>query len=489
MTTLPRVPTFARMQPPPNSSRQKPEIPDTHQKALRINLDKLAYGTFAEIGAGQEVARWFFRVGAASGTIAKSISAYDMAVSDAIYGPTERYVSRRRLEAMLDHEFALLLEHLQAKRGATTKFFVFADTVAAQSYSKRDDCHGWMGVRFQVQPQGEPSQIMIHARLLDREPLAQQEALGIMGVNLLYRAIYLHEHRDQFLPSLLDNLSTERVEVDMIKLSGPAFKLVDNRLVTLQLVQHGLTNAALFNADGEVVQAAEVLYKKSILVARGSFRPITKVTMDMLNTAQARFVQEPQVQDEPVVVLLEMTLRNLLDAGQIDPTDFLDRVDLLGSLGKTVLISNFAEHHRLATFLQRNTKKMIGIAIGIPTLQEVFDEKYYTDLDGGILESFGRLFKNDLKLYVYPFLDAATGSLITAGNLRVADHLRHLYSYLHENHFIEGLRDIDSTCLPIFSRNVLAKIKSGDRTWETMVPPQVAQLIKERKLFEYGESH
>jgi hypothetical protein len=261
---------------------------------------------------------------------------------------------------------------------------------------------------------------------------------------------------------------------------------VDNRLMSLQLVQQGLTDSAMFTANGEVVQAAEVLYKKPILVERGSFRPVTKVTIDMLNCAQAQFVQEPQVQGEEIVVLMEMTLRNLTgDAGLIDHQDFLDRVDLLGSLGKTVLISNYARYFRLASYLARSTKKMIGIAMGLPSLREVFEEKYYTDLEGGILEAFGRLFKNDLRLYVYPFQEPTTGSIITADNLRVASHLRHLYSHLLENHFIQAIADYNDAFLPIFSREVLEKLRTGDTAWEIMVPPQVAHIIKERKLFGY----
>ena len=475
------------MQAPPSASAPQRHIPGTNEKALRINLDRLAYGTFAEIGAGQEVARWFFRVGGASGTIAKSMSAYDMTVSDAIYGSCSRYVSQQRLESMLDHEFNLLLERLASKRGDNTKFFAFADTVAAQSFTKRDDCHGWMGVRFQTQPQSEPSEIIIHVRLLDKDNLAQQEALGVIGVNLLYRAIYLSEHRESFVPSLIESLTPDRVEVDMIKLSGPAFKLVDNRLITLQLVQHGLTSAAMFNPDGNVVQAADVLYRKPILVERGSFRPVTKVTIDMINCAQTQFIQEPLVQGEPPVVLLEMTLKNLLDHGQLDPMDFLDRVDLLASLGKTVLISNYAEHHRLAAYLRRYTKKMTGIVLGIPTLREIFDEKYYTDLDGGILESFGRLFKNELKLYVYPQLDAESDTLITADNLSVAPHLRHLYNHLLENHSIESLRDYDASVLPVTSSNVLERIQANDASWVNMVPVEVAEIIKQRHLFGWND--
>jgi hypothetical protein len=271
--------------------------------------------------------------------------------------------------------------------------------------------------------------------------------------------------------------------VDLIQFTGPAFSHVDNRLMALQLVQGGLTNAALFTSDGTVIQPGDAFYKKCILVSRGSFRPVTKVTLDMLKCAQATFVQEPNVQGEEVLTLMEMTLRNLTDGDKIDHQDFLERVDILAALGKTVLISNFAEHHRLASYFFRYTKNMIGMAMGVPTLKEIFDEKYYADLAGGILESFGRMFKNDLKLYVYPLLDAKTGALINAANLRVAPNLRHLHAYLIENRFIEALRDYDESVLSVFSRDVLQKIRSGDGAWEDMVPAQVAQKIRERKLF------
>ncbi len=455
----------------------------THQKALQINLDPSKYGTFSEVGAGQEVARWFFRVGGASGTIAKSMSAYDMVISDAIYGPAERYVSRERLETMLEREYDLLLERLNIKRGATTRFFVFADTVVARSYTQQNEAHGWLGIRFQTEPCGEPSEIIIHVRLWDKENLQEQEALGILGVNLLYGAMYLHDEPEALIVSLVDNVGNERVEVDMIRFAGPAFEKLDNRFMALKLVQNGLTNAALFTANGEVVQPADAFYKKCILVERGSFRPITKVTLDMLRCAQAQFVQEPKVRGEEVLTLMEMTLKNLTEGNKIDPQDFLDRVDILGALGKTVLISDFGEYYRLAGYFFRYTKKMIGIAMGVPSLQEIFDEKYYTDLSGGILESFGRMFKNDLKLYVYPLLEEKTGSLITATNLRVAPNLRHLHAYLAENRFIESLRDYDEKCLPIFSRDVVAKIRTNDDSWEEMVPPQVAQMIRARNLF------
>ena len=459
----------------------------THQKSAQINLDQTTYGTFAEIGAGQEVAHWFFRVGGAAGTIAKTMSAYDMTISDAIYGTCPRYVSRDRLHTMLEVEFAKLQGRLSEKRGVNTKFFVFADTVAARSFTRRDNCHGWLGVRFQTTPQTWPSQIVIHVNLLDPENLQQQETLGIIGVNLLHGALYRHADPNALIGSLLDNLTRKRAEVDMIKFSGPDFQELDNRLMALQLVQQGLTPAAMFTASGEVVQPAEALYKKSVLVERGSFRPATHVNLDMLRCAMAQFVQEPKVQgrEKDIRVLLEMTLKNLTDGDTIDHQDFLDRVDTLGILGHTVMISNFLEFHRLAAFLFSQTKNPLGIALGVPTLKELFEEKYYLDLEGGILESFGRLFKNDLRLYVYPYQEPTIGSILTAGNLRVAPHLRHLYAYLLENHSIQGMRDYDEAYLPIFSRQVLAKIKTGDPSWESAVPPQVAEMIKARRLFQY----
>lgn len=458
------------------------EVSDTHAKALQINVDAALYGTFAEIGAGQEVARWFFRVGGASGTIAKAMSAYDMAFSDAIYGPCERYVSRQRVHAMLDHEFGLLRERLDAQRGDRTRFFVFANSVAAKSYTRTDDAHGWLGIRFQTAPKAEPSQILIHVGLLDKENVQEQEALGILGVNLVHGAARLFADPEALIVSLLDNLRQGRVEVDMIEFSGPDFAKVDNRLMALKLVQHGLTHAAMFTATGEVVQPAEVLYKKSLLIERGSFRPVTHLTLDMLRCAQSMFVQEPGVEPGSVVSLMEMTLNSLTEGDRIDPRDFLDRADILGAVGKTVLISNYAEYHRLAAHLFRCKTRKIGLVMGVPTLRELFNETYYKDLEGGILESFGRLFKNDLKIYTYPQLDDATKSLITAGNLRVAPHLRHLYAYLVENRLIESLRDYDEACLPIQSREVLRLLRAGDAAWEKLVPAPVADLIKKRKL-------
>jgi hypothetical protein len=460
---------------------------DTHQKALRINLDNTKYGTFAEIGAGQEVARWFFKVGAASGTIAKSISAYDMTVSDAIYGPSGRYVSRQRLETMLDYEYRLMTERLASKRGENTRFFVFADTVAAKSYTRKDDCHGWMGIRFQSAPASEPSQVILHVSLLDRENLLQQEAMGVLGVNLVHAALYESEDPGAVLRQLIEDLSSERIEVDLIEFSGPAFARVDNRLMSLELVHCGLSNAAMFNSNGKVVQPAEAFYKRPILLMRGSFRPVTNVTVDMIHCALAQFIQEEGNKDEKPLVVTEMTLKNLnlLEGDAIDNRDFLDRADILGTLGGPVLITNFGEFYRLANYLQRHTQKLIGLVMGVPTLREIFEEKYYTHLAGGILESFGRLFKNDLRLYVYPFRDPQTGALITTGNLRVAQKLQPLYTYLVENQHIEAIRDYKPENLGIFSRDVYRRMAEGDPQWIFEVPPGVALMICQRQLLGF----
>src|SRR5881409_1586134 len=385
----------------------------TDEKALQINLDATKYGTFAEIGAGQEVARRFFRVGGAAGTIAKTMSAYDMTFSDAIYGPGHRYVSRVRLQKMLDHEYDLLIERLDGKFGAEKAFFVFADTVAARSFKQRSESHGWLGVRFQSQPRAQPSQIIIHVRLLDQTNVEQQEALGVIGVNLLYGAFY-HRQPEKLISSLHENLPRGRVEVDMIKFSGPVFQSVDNRLMSLQLVSQGLTNAVMFRADGETVQPAEIFYKKAILIERGNFRPVTYATNDMLDGARRVFLKHCDCSEDEVVVLMEMTLENLLTDGQVDHADFLARVDVLGALGRTVLISKFGEYYRLAAYLFRYTNTAIGLVMGVPSLIEILSEKYYTNLEGGILEALGRMFKGKLKLYVYPMFNEPTGKIVTA---------------------------------------------------------------------------
>jgi hypothetical protein len=287
------------------------------------------------------------------------------------------------------------------------------------------------------------------------------------------------------IASLQENLAEERIQVDMIKFSGPAYARVDNRLMSLQLVSQGLTNAVMFTADGESVQPAEVFYKKAIIVERGSFRPVTYATNDMLNGARRALLQRCDYSDKDLIVLMEMTLENLLSEGQLNHGDFLARVDILGALGRTVLISKFGEYYRLAAYLARYTNKMIGLVMGVPSLLEIFDEKYYLNLEGGILEALGRMFKSGLKLYVYPMVDEQSGELITATKIDVAPNLRSLFHYLIDNEFIQEITDYNPDYLRIHPPDALEKLQSGDASWEAMVPPEVVQIIKEREFFGY----
>lgn len=488
----------------------KPSDLTTNLKALTINLDPQIYGTFAEIGAGQEVARHFFKAGGAAGTIAKSMSAYDMKFSDEIYGKSPRYVSKERLLQMLGHEYDLLIERLRETRGNETTFFAYANTVSARSYQGNNECHGWMGLRFQLKPQSEPNDIIIHVRMLDKTNVAQQDALGIIGVNLMYAVFtYSHDYK-AFIESLADNLGNDRIEVDMIEFNGPAFDHVDNRILSLQLVEQGLTNAVLFSPENTVLQPSSALRKKVLLVERGSFRPVTNINIDMLTCAGAQLVQEPDVIGEEVMVLMEITMNNLI-AGGFDVNDFLNRIDVISSLGYNVLISNYPEYYRLSAYFRRYTDKKIGMSMGINHLLAIFNESYYTNLDGGILESFGRLFKESIKLYVYPmhssayeqYLQLESGAatedqialshqhtakddlLITADNIQVRPNLRHLYEYLRENHFIEPIVGFNTSYMNIFSRNILRQIQEGSNEWEEHVPQKVAEFIKSRKLFNY----
>jgi len=452
------------------------------QKALQLNLDKEKYGTIAEIGAGQEVASWFFRAGSAAGTVAKSMSAYDMKVSDAIYGHTGRYVCRERLLSMLTHEYALLLERLGASRGNDSSFFAFADT-AATCGPTRDRGEAWLGVRFQHAPHAEPSDILLHANLLDKVRRHEQEALGILGVNLIHGAYFLRNDPTQLMDALLDDLPYQRVEIDLIRFFGPAFPDVDNRVMSLRLVEHGLTDAVMFTADGEVVQPSEVLYRKPVLVERGQFRPLTHLTLDILERALEQFLEDPDLHGEEPVVLMEMTVGGLGGEAAIEETDFLARVDTLRTVGKTVLISKFGRYFRLVEYLSRYTQNKVGVAVGIPSVQQIAEERFYEDLAGGVLEAAGRLFRRNVRLYVYPALDPMTGQLITADSIDVPQESRALHTLLQQRESFVAIRNYNPDFLRIQPGDVLAQLQSGDPAWEAAVPPDVTAAIKREKLF------
>jgi hypothetical protein len=459
----------------------------TRQKALKINLSRKIYGSFAEIGAGQEAASIFFKAGAASGTIAKTISAYDMTFSDAIYGVEEsgRYVVESRLLKMLNREYNLVEMRLGEKRGADTTFFAFANTVVTINFQKTNEGHGWIGLRFQLTPRGPYNDAIIHVRMHDKTSLQQQQALGIIGVNLIYGCFYFPHSPETLLTSLMDELTPDNIEIDMIRISGPDFPHVDNRLLSLQLVKNGFTNAALFSADGNVQQPSEALYKKHILAMRGRFRPVTHVNEDMLKKGIEQFLKEPDVDSSRVMVLTELTLSNLRTGDEIDEKDFLDRVDILCSLGHNVLISNYQEYYKLVDYFSNMTKLKIGLILGISNLEYIFDEKYYNSLPGGILQSFATLFSRKVKLFVYPVLDAQTGEIKNCKNFQLPPNLVDLYAYLLANDKLQDLEDFNPDLLHILSDDVLAAIKAGQPGWEVKVPEEVSQVIKSKSLFGY----
>lgn len=457
----------------------------TQEKALRTNLSRSIYGSFAEIGAGQEVAANFFKVGGASGTIAKTMSAYDMKFSDAIYGQGDRYVCEDRLIRMLDHEYVLLPERLP-HRIKDTRFFAFADTVEVLNYDRTNQGHGWIGLRFQKKPEGPSNDCVIHVKMHDTDPLQQQLSLGIVGVNLIYACVFMHD-LEKMIVSLLDGLTTKRIEIDTFRINGPDFKHVDNRLMALKLVKNHLTKAAMFGPDGNVMQPSEALYKKNVLVLRGRFRPVTHVNADMLLTSRRRFRNEPDVVRDKMVVITELTLNDLSPDGKIDERDFLHRVDIICSLGQNVMISNYFEYYRLVDYLSKITKgKKIGIIMGIYALQKVFEEKTYENIRGGILECFASLFGTNVKLYIYPAL-AKDNTLFTLKDFEdtLPGNLKSLFRYVMDNNKLEDIHDANTHNLNIISDNVLAMIRKGEPGWEKFVPHKVEEAIKEQGLFDY----
>jgi hypothetical protein len=440
----------------------------------------MVYGTFAEIGAGQETGNWFFRASGTAGMVAKTISAYDMTMSDAIYGQADRYVSAARLGAMLDHEYSILLERLGPKRGGETTFFSFCNTVRARGWNDSGECHGWLGIRFQMKPGDPPSDIVLHVRLLDSRTIDQMEALGTIGVNLIHSAFRHRGHLQKFVESLLDNLASGRVEVDLLKFTGHGYGFFDNRLCALQLVESGLTEATMFLPSGEVVQPAEALYRHPVLLLRGSFNPVMNVHLDMLRHARGGFIDSlSEVERGSAIELCEISVHNLLRDRSVDPVDFLDRADALQALGKTVLLSRCAEFHRIAAFLYRYTGKSSGIILSIGLLNELFKPKWSENLPGGLLESFGRLFKEGVTLYVFPWKNRRTGELVTADSFMPPADSLHLYRHFIANGRIRAIPCEDSRSLAYTGRDVCRMIHAGDDRWRDLVP-ETAWTMAER---------
>lgn len=466
------------------------EILATNSKALQINLDSTIYGSFAEIGGGQEVGRNFFHAGGASGTIAKTISAYDKSYSDAFYckgRSAKRYVSRERLLLMLDAEYEELTRLLQHKVKSETRFFTFADTVSTLNYFKDNVSHGWMGVRFQLRQGGNYNQVILHVRLLENDNVLQQNTLGILGVNLIYACFYLFDRPNAFLQSLMDNLSSDRLAITMIHMSGPELSYVDNRLLGVQLVKNGMTKAIMFDRYGDVQEPDDMLYKKNVLLFRGSFRPVTYVTTDMLKTSYSLFKKDEDYDKSNTLSLCEITLNNLFEKDDFDERDFLERVDLLNEMGQHVMVSNFREFYKLVSYLSQFRTIKLRLVIGLDTFEKVMDESYYADLKGGILEALGKLFPDNVKVYLYPVLNPVTNKQLQSQDLKWEVQVKHLYQHLLENRKIIDIQEAHPQFLSIRSHEVLEMLRLGDSNWETHVPVFIAKRIKARKLFGYSE--
>ena len=462
----------------------------TAGKALRINLDEKKYGTIGEIGAGQEVARQFFMAGAAAGTIAKTISAYDMKFSDAIYGIEEggRYVSKHRVEAMLEKEFDLVVDRVGDTRPKSSRFFSYATTVAAKRFNSDNECHAWVGVRVQTYPSAPPSDIIMHVRMLENTVEQQQDCLGILGVNLIYAAFYFFENPHKVIDSLTDNLSDDRFEIDSIEFTGPYFEDVDNREINIHLIRSWKSRAVMFQPDGSVVIPANMLYKKNVLTIRGSFRPVTRLNVDMIEQGVRSFDKLPGVTSENTVVLAEISLNDMYgkDLGASE-SDLIERVRLLNSLGYAVMVSDYTRYFSLRAFFRQYTKLQIGIVLGMINIKQIFDESTYKGVEGGILEGFGKLFPDNTRLFVYPELDE-NEEVRDFKHIKVPDHLRYLYRHLLENKFVFGIECSDPELLKIYSREVLKMIDQGDSDWEAHLPTEIVKQIKKHKLYNYRKA-
>lgn len=466
------------------------QILSVNRKALEINLNPTIFGSFAEIGGGQEVVRNFFQAGGASGTVAKSISAYDKRFSDALYcseKPSKRYVSRERLELMLSAEYDEITSLLADSEKGEIRFFAFADTVSTLNFKKDNISHGWMGVKYQLTPQSQPNQVIIHIRLLENDSLLQQNTLGILGVNLLYACYFHWQWPNTFLLSLMDNLSPDRLAITMMHMSGPELSYVDNRLLGVQLVKNGMTNAIMFDQNGNVQEPDDMLYKTNVLIFRGSFRPVTHVSVDMLKSSFALFEKDEDYDRFNTLSLCEITLNNLLQEGSFDERDFLDRVDVLNEMGQNVMVSNFREFYKVVNYLSQFRINKFRLVIGIETFVKVMQPKYYANLRGGIIEAIGHLFPENVKVYVYPALDQSTGKLLTLNELHFPVETVHLFEHLKANRKILDVPGIYPAFLRIYSHDVLEKIRSGQPGWENDVPAFVAERIKSRRLFGYSE--
>jgi hypothetical protein len=424
-----------------------PEKLGTHQKALSINLNAEVFGSFAEIGAGQEVARWFLTVGGASGTVAKTISAYDKEVSDDLYGAGTRYVSKPRLQAMLDNEWGQLLNQLHVTRGATTRFFSFVDTISARNFSGTNDCHGWIGLRFMQQPGGPPNDVILHINLRDPSNLQQQEATGILGVNLLYAVGHHVGSHGEFLDSLMEDLGLERMELDCVEFAGPAFEGWDRNEVHASLVTQGHAEAIVFPEDNNFLPSNELFYKRAVVLAPGRFAHLQLLRADLIRITLVELPEEELKESKGALGLFCLSADPLLaDPKTLSTGEIVKRVGELREMGYGVMLFRSPELYKMSAFLNRYTKFRIHFAVGLSVLVRVMEDGY-KGLPGTLLEGIARLFTQNVRLVVHPMATADlqrwvtttgltgwtwedTNGLVYADGLHPVKPLDYLYKYL-----------------------------------------------------------
>lgn len=461
---------------------------DTHynveHKALKINLEEGIYGTFAEIGAGQEVVATFFKAGAASGTVAKSISAYDMTFSDSIYGREEtgRYVCQSRLEKMMSYEYDLLIERL-GPMYPKRQFFAFANTVVARNYQGTNKPNGWLGLRFKTKGDKSHSDLILHINMHDQSSNLQQKAIGILGVNMIHASYFKRGSSEELVGELMDKLTRSRIEIDMIEARGPAFEHIDNRLLNLELITRSFTDAVMFDEHGNIRLAGDELYKKNVILTRGSYRPPTVVNQDILKTGCENFSKDIKSRKEDIVNLAEITINHLKEDGAIAPEDFLARVDLLSSIGQKVLITNMPQFFNLTNYLSNFKPQHIALVFGVYNFMQIFDDQY-TQLKGGILEALGNLFKPNVKVYLYPYKESQSDAeFIDLNSATVPKHLESLLEHIKLSGQVKNLTGFNEGLLHIYSRKVLEMIRNSEPGWEELVPKEIAKTINEKCLF------
>ncbi len=422
---------------------------DVHAKALAINLDATKYGSIAEIGAGQEVARWFLRAGAASGTVARTISAYDKVVSDKTYGAGTRYVSKERLQAMLDFEYRLLTQELGAVRGANTKFFAFADTVSARNFQGTNEQHGWMGVRFQSEPGGESNDVLLHVNLMDHTNQQQQESVGKLGVNLIYAAFHERDSSQEFLTSIYEELTSGNLEIDVLELAGPAFKDFDHRLWCLELLGLGMATVIAFDGDSKVTEPSSVLRKRPLVVHRGTVATGEPYHKQALEASERQLRLEEAVLSREPASVVELTTRSATGkTGGLDLPAILARVEGVAHFGG-VLVSVYPETYRLMEYLRRHTAEPVRLVAGVSSFARILEESFYESLPGSILEGLGKLLSTNVKIHVVPMprdefikvlggipagltLTETVKGLVTADDLHFQPPNGHLYRYARD---------------------------------------------------------